>query len=46
MYIGVECGLTKNLDLAERFFYQALSNAPLDVNVMHELGALKFEYEM
>ncbi|CAD7076949.1 unnamed protein product [Hermetia illucens] len=45
LYIGVECGLTKNLELAEKFFYQAMSIAPLDVFVLHELGVIKFEYE-
>lgn len=45
LYIGVECGLTKNIELAENFFYQAMSIAPLDVNVLHELGVIKFEYE-
>uniref|UniRef100_A0A1Q3FUG5 Putative anaphase-promoting complex apc cdc16 subunit n=1 Tax=Culex tarsalis TaxID=7177 RepID=A0A1Q3FUG5_CULTA len=46
LYIGVECGLTKNLEMAEKFFYQAMSIAPLDVYVLHELGVIKFEYEM
>ncbi|XP_037810048.1 cell division cycle protein 16 homolog [Lucilia sericata] len=45
LYIGVECGLTKNLELAEKFFYQAMSIAPLDVFVLHELGVIKYEYE-
>lgn len=45
LYIGVECGLTKNLQLAEKFFFQAMSIAPLDVFVLHELGVIKFEYE-
>lgn len=46
LYIGVECGLTKNLELAEKFFYQAMSIAPLDVFVLHELGVIKFEYAL
>lgn len=46
LYIGIECGLTKNLDLAEKFFYQAMSVAPMDVFVLHELGVIKFEYEL
>ncbi|XP_058456393.1 cell division cycle protein 16 homolog [Malaya genurostris] len=46
LYIGVECGLTKNLEMAEKFFYQAMSIAPLDVYVLHELGVVKFEYEL
>ncbi|XP_058988222.1 cell division cycle protein 16 homolog [Musca domestica] len=45
LYIGVECGLVKNLELAEKFFYQAMSIAPLDVFVLHELGVIKYEYE-
>lgn len=46
LYIGIENGLTKNLDLAEKFFYQALNLAPLDVYVLHELGAVKYEFEL
>ncbi|XP_068155741.1 cell division cycle protein 16 homolog [Drosophila tropicalis] len=45
LYIGVECGLTKNLELAEKFFLQAMTIAPLDVCVLHELGVIKYEYE-
>lgn len=45
LYIGVESGLTKNHELAEEFFYQALAIAPLDVYVMHELGVIKYEHE-
>lgn len=45
LYIGVECGLTKNYDLSQKFFYQAMTIAPLDVFVLHELGVIKFEYE-
>ncbi|XP_004530211.1 cell division cycle protein 16 homolog [Ceratitis capitata] len=45
LYIGVECGLTKNLELAEKFFAQAMAIAPLDVFVLHELGVIKYEYE-
>lgn len=45
LYIGVECGLTKNYDLSQKFFYQAMSIAPLDVFVLHELGVIKFEIE-
>lgn len=46
LYIGVECGLTKNYDLSQKFFYQAMSIAPLDVFVLHELGVIKFEKEL
>ncbi|XP_059610163.1 cell division cycle protein 16 homolog [Phlebotomus argentipes] len=45
LYIGVECGLTKNLELAENFFEQALAIAPMDVSVLHELAVIKYEYE-
>lgn len=45
LYIGAECGLTKNLELAEKFFYQAMSIAPQDVGVLHEIGVLKFDLE-
>jgi anaphase-promoting complex subunit 6 len=45
LYIGVECGLTKNFEMAEKFFYQAMSLAPLDVFVLHELGVIKYESE-
>lgn len=43
LYIGVECGLTKNFEMAEKFFYQAMSLAPLDVFVLHEMGVIKYE---
>lgn len=43
---GVECGLTKNYEMAEKFFYQAMSLAPLDVFVLHELGVIKYESEL
>jgi anaphase-promoting complex subunit 6 len=46
LYIGVECGLTKNYEMAEKFFYQAMSLAPLDVIILHELGVIKFESEL
>jgi anaphase-promoting complex subunit 6 len=46
LYIGVECGLTKNYEMAEKFFYQAMALAPLDVFVLHELGVIKYESEM
>lgn len=45
LYIGVECGLTKNYEMAEKFFYQAMALAPLDVFVLHELGVIKYESE-
>lgn len=46
LYIGVECGLTKNYEMAEKFFFQALNLAPLDVFVLHELGVIKYESEL
>lgn len=45
LYIGIECGLTKNFDLAEMFFLRALSVAPMDVFILHELAVSKFESE-
>lgn len=45
LYIGVESGLTKNFEMAEKFFYQAMSLAPLDVFVLHEMGVIKYESE-
>lgn len=45
LYIGVECGLTKNFEMAEKFFIQALNLAPFDVFVLHEMGVIKFESE-
>lgn len=45
LYIGVECGLTNNLEMAEKFFYQAMSLAPLDVFVLHEMGVIKYQSE-
>lgn len=45
LYIGVECGLTKNFEMAEKFFGQALKLAPMDVFVLHEMGVIKFESE-
>jgi anaphase-promoting complex subunit 6 len=32
--------------MAEKFFYQAMYLAPLDVFVLHELGVIKYESEM
>uniref|UniRef100_A0A8D2CL96 Cell division cycle 16 n=1 Tax=Sciurus vulgaris TaxID=55149 RepID=A0A8D2CL96_SCIVU len=39
-YIGLEYGLTNNSKLAERFFGQALSIAPEDPFVIHEVGVV------
>ncbi|XP_058885978.1 cell division cycle protein 16 homolog isoform X2 [Acipenser ruthenus] len=43
LYIGLEYGLTNNSKLAERFFSQALSIAPEDPFVMHEVGVVAFQ---
>ncbi|KAJ8310101.1 hypothetical protein KUTeg_011966, partial [Tegillarca granosa] len=43
LYIGLEYGLTNNSKLAERFFSQALSIAPEDPFVLHEMGVIAFQ---
>ncbi|KAK5637885.1 hypothetical protein RI129_000202 [Pyrocoelia pectoralis] len=43
VYIGLECGLTNNVRLAERFFQQAQIIAPDDPFVMHEMGVIAFQ---
>uniref|UniRef100_A0A2K6G135 Uncharacterized protein n=1 Tax=Propithecus coquereli TaxID=379532 RepID=A0A2K6G135_PROCO len=43
LYIGLEYGLTNNSKLAEIFFGQALSIAPEDPFVMHEVGVVAFQ---
>uniref|UniRef100_A0A4W3IRY3 Cell division cycle 16 homolog (S. cerevisiae) n=1 Tax=Callorhinchus milii TaxID=7868 RepID=A0A4W3IRY3_CALMI len=43
LYIGLEYGLTNNSKLAERFFSQALSTAPEDPFVLHEMGVVAFQ---
>ncbi|MBN3295750.1 cell division cycle protein 16 homolog isoform X1 [Amia ocellicauda] len=45
LYIGLEYGLTNNSRLAEKFFSQALSIAPEDPFVMHEVGVVAFQNE-
>ncbi|KAF5295106.1 hypothetical protein FQA39_LY13257 [Lamprigera yunnana] len=42
LYIGLECGLTNNVRLAEKFFQQAQIIAPEDPFVMHEMGVIAF----
>lgn len=42
LYIGLECGLTNNLKLADKFFQQAQSIAPDDPFVIHETGVISF----
>ncbi|XP_014232133.1 cell division cycle protein 16 homolog [Trichogramma pretiosum] len=42
LYIGLECGLTNNLKLADKFFQQAQSIAPDDPFVIHETGVIAF----
>ncbi|ESO83785.1 hypothetical protein LOTGIDRAFT_132783 [Lottia gigantea] len=43
LYIGLEYGLTNNSKLAEKFFNQALSIAPEDPFVLHEMGVIAFQ---
>lgn len=43
LYIGLEHGLTNNYKLAERFFSQALTIAPEDPFVLHEMGVIAFK---
>jgi len=43
LYVGLEYGLTNNSKLAERFFNQALTIAPDDPFVLHEIGVIAFE---
>lgn len=43
LYAGLEYGLTNNIKLAERFFSQALSIAPEDPFVLHEMGVIAFQ---
>lgn len=42
LYIGLECGLTNNIKLADKFFQQAQSIAPNDPFVIHEMGVICF----
>ncbi|XP_073980642.1 cell division cycle protein 16 [Rhodnius prolixus] len=43
LYIGLECGLTNNIKLAEKFFIQAQSIAPSDPFVIHEMGVVAYQ---
>ncbi|KAG8274601.1 anaphase promoting complex subunit cdc16, partial [Homalodisca vitripennis] len=43
LYIGLECGLTNNIRLAERFFKEAQTIAPHDPFVIHEMGIIAFQ---
>ncbi|XP_015514715.2 cell division cycle protein 16 homolog [Neodiprion lecontei] len=43
LYIGLECGLTNNLRLADKFFQQAQSIAPDDPFVIHEMAVISFQ---
>lgn len=43
LYIGLECGLTNNLRLAEKFLQQANEIAPEDPFVIHEMGVVAFQ---
>eukprot|EP00096_Caligus_rogercresseyi_P000979 TRINITY_DN11576_c0_g1_i1.p1 TRINITY_DN11576_c0_g1~~TRINITY_DN11576_c0_g1_i1.p1 ORF type:complete len:631 (+),score=175.79 TRINITY_DN11576_c0_g1_i1:39-1895(+) len=43
LYIGVEYSLTNNPNLAKTFFSEALSIAPKDPFVLHEMGVIYFK---
>jgi len=43
LYIGLEYGLTNNPKLADRFFTQALTIAPSDPFVLHEMGVIFYQ---
>ncbi|CAG9830325.1 unnamed protein product [Diabrotica balteata] len=43
LYIGLECGLTNNVRLADKFFHQAQTIAPDDPFIMHEKGVIAFQ---
>ncbi|XP_066253498.1 cell division cycle protein 16 homolog isoform X1 [Euwallacea similis] len=43
LYIGLECGLTHNIWLAEKFFLQAQCIAPEDPFILHERGVISFQ---
>ena len=43
LYVGLEYGLTNNTKLAERFFQQAVTIAPDDPFVLHEMGTVAFQ---
>lgn len=43
LYIGLECGLTNNVRLADKFFQQAQNIAPDDPFIMHEKGVIAFQ---
>ncbi|XP_021915028.1 cell division cycle protein 16 homolog [Zootermopsis nevadensis] len=43
LYIGLECGLTNNVKLADKFFLQSQGIAPQDPFVMHEMGVICFQ---
>ncbi|XP_019868674.1 cell division cycle protein 16 homolog isoform X2 [Aethina tumida] len=42
LYIGLECGLTNNVKLGEKFCSQAQAIAPDDPFIMHEKGVIAF----
>lgn len=43
LYIGLECGLTNNVRLAEKFFLQAQCIAPDDPFILHEKGVIHYQ---
>ncbi|XP_044762090.1 cell division cycle protein 16 homolog [Coccinella septempunctata] len=43
LYIGLECGLTNNVRLAEKFFQQSQCIAPDDPFILHEKGVINYQ---
>lgn len=43
LYIGLECSLTNNNVMAQKYLKDALDMAPNDPFVLHELGVIDFQ---
>ncbi|CAI6347241.1 unnamed protein product [Macrosiphum euphorbiae] len=43
LYIGLECSLTNNIIMAQKYLKEALEIAPNDPFVLHELGVIAFQ---
>lgn len=43
LYIGLECSLTNNIMMAQKYLKEALEIAPNDPFVLHELGVIAFQ---
>ncbi|XP_025422484.1 cell division cycle protein 16 homolog [Sipha flava] len=43
LYIGLECSLTNNIMMAQKYLKEALEMAPNDPFVLHELGVIAFQ---